>query len=55
MIFIVKSEFNLKITDGLMKGCLTALKEDNIDVKDLYIKKVPGAFEIPAMVKKNIK
>ena len=35
-----------------MRGCLTGLKEDNIDVKDLYIKKVPGAFEIPAMVKK---
>ena len=54
MIAIVKSEFNLEITDGLMKGCLTALKEDNIDIKDLYIKKVPGAFEIPAMVKKIV-
>lgn len=54
MIAIVKSEFNLEITDGLMKGCITALKEDNIDVKDLYIKKVPGAFEIPAMVKKIV-
>ena len=54
MIAIVKSEFNLKVTDGLMKGCLTALKEDNIDVKNLYIKKVPGAFEIPAIVKKIV-
>ena len=54
MIAIVKSEFNLEITDGLMKGCITALKEDNIDLKDLYIKKVPGAFEIPAMVKKIV-
>ena len=55
MIAIVKSEFNSKITNGLMDGCLVALKEDDLDTKDLLIKEVPGAFEIPAMVKRIIR
>ena len=55
MIAIVKSEFNSKITNGLMDGCLVALKEDDLNTEDLLIKEVPGAFEIPAMVKGIIK
>ena len=55
MIAIVKSEFNSKITNGLMDGCLIALKEDGLDTIELLIKEVPGAFEIPAMVKRIIK
>ena len=55
MIAIVKSEFNSKITNGLMDGCLIALREDGLDTKELFIKEVPGAFEIPAMVKRIIK
>ena len=55
MIAIVKSEFNSKITNGLMDGCLIAIKEDGLDTKELLIKEVPGAFEIPAMVKRIIK
>ena len=55
MIAIVKSEFNSKITNGLMDGCLIALKEDGLNAKELLIKEVPGAVEIPAMVKRIIK
>ena len=55
MIAIVKSEFNSKITNGLMDGCLIALREDGLETKELFIKEVPGAFEIPAMVKRIIK
>tara|TARA_B100001250_G_C19728090_1_gene757054 strand:+ start:624 stop:1040 length:417 start_codon:yes stop_codon:yes gene_type:complete len=55
MIAIVKSEFNSKITNGLLSGCLDALKNQGFKDKDIYLKKVPGAFEIPAMVKKVIK
>ena len=55
MIAIVKSEFNSKITNGLMDGCLIAFKEDGLDTKELLIKKVPGAFEIPVTISKNLK
>jgi len=55
MIVIVKSEFNSKITNGLLRGCLESLKNNGFSEKDIYVKKVPGAFEIPAMVKKVIK
>ena len=37
MIAIVKSEFNSKITNGLMDGCLVALKEDDLNTEDLLI------------------
>ena len=53
MIAIVKSEFNSKITNGLMDGCLVALKEDDLDTEDLLIKEVPGAFEIPLLWSKE--
>ena len=54
MIAIVKSEFNINITNGLLEGCLKALKENGYDEKDVHIRRVPGAFEIPAMIKKVI-
>ena len=52
MITIVKSEFNKKITDGLLDGCLEAIKENGYNKNDITIKRVPGAFEIPAAIKK---
>jgi 6,7-dimethyl-8-ribityllumazine synthase len=54
MIIIVKSEFNSKVTDGLLKGCLEALNENGYQKKDILIRNVPGAFEIPATIKKVI-
>ena len=52
MITIVKSEFNSKITDGLLNGCLEALKDNGYNIKDVNISKVAGAFEIPAAIKR---
>ena len=54
MITIIQSEFNIKITDGLLKGCLEALKDNAYNKKDITVTKVPGAFEIPGAIKKSI-
>ena len=51
MIAIVCSEFNSKVTDGLLKGCLVALNKDGVSSEKVDIHKVPGAFELPGKVK----
>ena len=51
MIAIVCSEFNSKVTDGLLKGCLVALNKDGVSSEKIEIHKVPGAFELPGKVK----
>ena len=51
MIAIVCSEFNSKVTDGLLEGCLLALNKDGVSSKKIDIHKVPGAFELPGKVK----
>ena len=55
MIAIVCSEFNSKVTDGLLRGCLVALDEDGVSSEKIEIHKVPGAFELPGKVKLLIK
>ena len=50
MIGIVISTFNKPITKGLLNGCLKALSEKGIEKKEIQIYRVPGAFEIPALV-----
>ena len=55
MIAIVCSEFNSKVTDGLLRGCLVALNEDGVSSEKIEIHKVPGAFELPGKVKLLIK
>ena len=55
MIAIVCSEFNSKVTNGLLKGCLVALNEDGVSSEKIEIHKVPGAFELPGKVKLLIK
>ena len=49
-IVIVLSEFNNKISEGLLKGAKEAFTKNN--GLDLDIFRVPGAFEIPSTVKK---
>ena len=44
------SEFNGTIADGLLRGAKEAFNDNN--GKTLTIIKVPGAFEIPATIKK---
>lgn len=50
MIGIVISTFNKPVTKGLLNGCLKALSEKGIKKKEIQIYRVPGAFEIPALV-----
>ena len=51
MIAIVKSNFNQQVIDGLLTGCMKALKESGIEKEAISIIEVPGAFEIPYTVK----
>ena len=50
MIGIVISTFNKPVTKGLLDGCPKALSEKGIEKKEIQIYRVPGAFEIPALV-----
>ena len=52
MIGIVVSIFNKPITDGLLEGCIKSLKENGFEEENINIFHVPGAFELPAKVKK---
>ena len=52
MIGIVVSVFNKPITDGLLRGCIKSLKESGFEENRINIFHVPGAFELPAKVKK---
>ena len=49
---LVVSRFNNFINDHLLDGALDALTRNGAEEKDLYIIKVPGAFEIPLAAKK---
>ena len=51
MITIVKSNFNQQVIDGLLTGCMQALKESGIEKEAVSIIEVPGAFEIPYKIK----
>lgn len=49
---LVVSRFNRKITEGLEKGCLSALIGRSVRQDDIAIFYVPGSFEIPLVAKK---
>lgn len=51
-IAIVCSCFNEKITDGLLKGAMKALREAKVPIKNIKVIEVPGAWEIPLIVNK---
>ncbi len=44
---IVVSEWNSEITDALLEGAVNTLLEHGVDEKDIYIRHVPGSFELP--------
>lgn len=46
-IGIVVSEWNEAITNKLMKGAIDTFKENGVSEKNILIKSVPGAFELP--------
>lgn len=45
-IGIVVSEWNDRITSGLLKGCVEALTDYGIPDKNILVAKVPGSFEL---------
>lgn len=51
-IAIVTSRFNSFIVDRLLEGALDALKRHEYKDEQIEIYKVPGAFEIPVIIKK---
>jgi len=48
-IGIIASRFNADITDALLAGALSALKEHGAHDDDLHVLRVPGALEIPTI------
>lgn len=46
-IGLVVSEWNEKITKGLLNGALKALKENGAEEENIIIQFVPGSFELP--------
>lgn len=50
-IAIVVSRFNEEVTNGLLKGAVKFLHENNFEDKNITIIYTPGAFEIPLTAK----
>lgn len=51
---IVVARFNSFIVDRLLDGALDVLKKQGVPDKDITVVKVPGAFELPLVVKQLI-
>ena len=49
---IVVSRFNGSVTERLLEGALSALKEHGVARDDISVLGVPGALEIPVVAKK---
>ena len=49
---IVVSRFNEEITEGLLTGARGALASAHVRADDITLVRVPGAFEIPATVRR---
>ncbi len=49
---IVAAKFNSFIVDHLLKGALATLKQHGVTEDNIHIVHVPGAFELPTVVKK---
>ena len=54
-IGIVVSEFNLPLTSQLLEGAYQTLIEQGLKDADITIAWVPGAFEIPVTISRNLK
>lgn len=51
-VSIIASRFNDFITARLIEGAMDALTRHGVDVNDITIYRVPGAFEIPPVAKR---
>ena len=50
-IAIVRSLFNLDISNQLLASCLSILKKEGFDMQNLWQSEVSGALEVPLIVK----
>jgi 6,7-dimethyl-8-ribityllumazine synthase len=50
-VAVVASRFNDDIVDGLLGGALSCLERHGAAAGDIRVYRVPGAFEIPTLVK----
>ncbi|MCR4328435.1 MAG: 6,7-dimethyl-8-ribityllumazine synthase [Patescibacteria group bacterium] len=46
-IGVVVSRFNSDITEGMLEGTLSVLREWRVQEKNIFIVHVPGSFEVP--------
>lgn len=51
-IGIIVSRFNEPVTENLLKGAIEALEKNGLDESQTEVFYVPGAFEIPAVLKR---
>ena len=51
-IAIIVSRFNKTITDRLLEGALTKLREQMVSEDQITVVRVPGAFEIPTLAQR---
>lgn len=52
-ITVVVSRYNEKYTDALLENCVSEIQETSPGV-NITVVRVPGAFEVPMMVKRSI-
>ena len=50
-IAIIISKFNETITSNLLEGAMLSLKKQNVEEQNVKVFSVPGAFEIPIVMK----
>lgn len=53
-IGVVMSRWNAGITDSLKEACLSALRDGGVPAEQVVLQDVPGAFELPVMVRQLI-
>ena len=51
-VAIVAAQFNAFIVEPLLTAAREKLKEHGVDEKDVFVARVPGAFEIPAVARR---
>lgn len=51
---LVVARFNSVVTDGLLEGAIGALKQHGASEEQLTVVRVPGAFELPLVVRRLV-
>ncbi len=51
-IAIVVARFNATITERLLEGAVRVLRENSVNDEDIWVVRVPGAFELPTLAQR---